>query len=219
MKLGLIADIHADVRALERTLALLDTLGAEQILCAGDLVDYGFWPDEAISLVRARGIPCVLGNHDRKLFTRTRERRKPRHSNPDAISPENRAYLRALPPSLEARYDGLRVAVYHGSLTDDTALVHPKFYRPQELTEMLETARADVLVLGHTHVPVYMETPAGVLINPGSALVQHNSDRPTSRTFGLLDTTSLEYRLFDVETGAPHALANWPWWRDGGQPQ
>ncbi|GAB4461729.1 MAG: metallophosphoesterase family protein [Anaerolineae bacterium] len=214
MKLGLIADVHADVEALRQALDRLDALGVGAVLCAGDLVDYGFWPDETISLMRARGIPCVLGNHDRRLFTRPPEKRKPRHSDPDAITPENLKYLRALPARLDRRYGGLRVAVHHGALTSDTALVHPKFSTPRALAEMIAASRANVLVLGHTHVPVHFVAPAGRLINPGSLFVHHDTGRYTSRTVGVLDTETLDYRLFDVVSGVEHPQTTWPWWKD-----
>src|SRR5262245_21424085 len=65
MRLGLIADIHADMRALETTLRCLERLEVDQIVCAGDLVGYGSEPDATVELVRALGIPCIRGNHDR----------------------------------------------------------------------------------------------------------------------------------------------------------
>ncbi len=70
MKLGLIADIHADPRALERALRHLERLGVEAVLCAGDLVGYGSSPDAVVGLMLGRGIPCVRGNHDRWLLER-----------------------------------------------------------------------------------------------------------------------------------------------------
>ena len=65
MRLGLIADVHADPRALEDALRGLDSHGVDLILCAGDLVGYGGEPDAAVDLLRDRAIPCVWGNHDR----------------------------------------------------------------------------------------------------------------------------------------------------------
>src|SRR4051812_25321170 len=54
--LGLIADIHADHRALEAALRHLDQLGVATILCAGDLVGYGTHADAVVELLRARAI-------------------------------------------------------------------------------------------------------------------------------------------------------------------
>lgn len=61
MKIGLIADIHGNLQALERVLAALDAAGVELVLCVGDLVCYGANPNEVLALVRERGIFCVTG--------------------------------------------------------------------------------------------------------------------------------------------------------------
>lgn len=215
MKLGFIADVHADVHALQRALDLLEKLGADEILCAGDLVDFGHYPDSTLNLMRARGIPCVRGNHDRKLFTRIKEKFKPRHTDPAKLAPANLDYLRALPFHLTRQYANLALAVYHASPSDDQALVHPSRCTPGEMAAILRAAEVDVLVLGHTHRPIYVETDAGIIINPGSVLTYHNRRPPgTSSTFGLLDTQTRDYRLFDVRTGAPCTDRTWPWWDD-----
>lgn len=41
VRIGLISDIHADYEGLQNALALLDRLGVDRILCAGDLVERG----------------------------------------------------------------------------------------------------------------------------------------------------------------------------------
>src|SRR3954452_1340381 len=70
MRLGLIADIHADPRALEATLRHLEALRVEEIVCAGDLVGYGAEPDAVVTMLRDRAIPCIRGNHDRWALER-----------------------------------------------------------------------------------------------------------------------------------------------------
>ncbi len=215
MKIGLIADVHADLEALERAWGLLERLGASEVLCAGDLVDLGRHADAALTYMRIRGIPTVCGNHDRKLFTRKPKKFKKRHTKPKRIAPSNLAYLRALPNSLSRQYGRLRLKVYHAVPEDDMARVHPRFYDAGQVAALLEQIQADVLVVGHTHLPVCVETSAGVVINPGSLFVESRVRRPrSSRTFGLLDTGTLAYRLFDVKTGAEHERRTWPWWKD-----
>jgi len=61
----LISDVHADVHSLDAALHHIADLGCDQIVCAGDLVDFGLFPEETISRIREREIPCVRGNHDR----------------------------------------------------------------------------------------------------------------------------------------------------------
>ena len=106
MRLGLIADIHADHRALGTALRQLDALGVETILCAGDLVGYGSHADEAVALVRARAIPCVRGNHDRWAVER-RQVIGMRGWKPADLRPETWDFLANLPPRLDLRHGRL----------------------------------------------------------------------------------------------------------------
>ena len=70
MKLGLISDIHGDAVALELAWANLTVLGADRIVCAGDLVGYGPHPDRVVAFLAEHGIDSVRGNHDRWALER-----------------------------------------------------------------------------------------------------------------------------------------------------
>ncbi|HEY5596463.1 MAG TPA: metallophosphoesterase family protein [Candidatus Bipolaricaulota bacterium] len=61
---GIISDVHANLAALEAVLARLDDEGVQEIVCCGDVVGYGPWPNECVALVRERCACCVSGNHD-----------------------------------------------------------------------------------------------------------------------------------------------------------
>ena len=66
MRLLILSDIHANIAALR---AIEKDAGAvDAIYCAGDYVDYGTDPHEAIGWVREHGAHCVMGNHDRHLL-------------------------------------------------------------------------------------------------------------------------------------------------------
>ena len=64
MKYTIISDVHANPSALERVLADAEHFGAGKVVCAGDVVGYGPDPAGAIKILRERGIPTVMGNHD-----------------------------------------------------------------------------------------------------------------------------------------------------------
>src|SRR3954453_10674131 len=72
MKLGLISDIHGDPLSLELAWSHLTVMGADRIVCAGDLVGYGPFPDRVVAFLAARGIASVRGNHDRWALERGR---------------------------------------------------------------------------------------------------------------------------------------------------
>lgn len=41
--LGFVSDVHGDVHALRDALRVLDAMGVTQIICLGDVVDYGIY--------------------------------------------------------------------------------------------------------------------------------------------------------------------------------
>jgi diadenosine tetraphosphatase ApaH/serine/threonine PP2A family protein phosphatase len=59
-----IADIHANLAALEACLASIDEAGVDEVWCLGDVVGYGPDPDACTDLVRESCTLCLAGNHD-----------------------------------------------------------------------------------------------------------------------------------------------------------
>jgi hypothetical protein len=64
MRYGVLADVHANLHALEAALAFLATEEVDAYLCAGDLVGYGPQPNECVRRVLGLPATCVAGNHD-----------------------------------------------------------------------------------------------------------------------------------------------------------
>ena len=62
MRLGLLADVHANLPALDAALGAL--ADADALICAGDLVGYGPQPNEVVARLAELGVTCVAGNHD-----------------------------------------------------------------------------------------------------------------------------------------------------------
>ncbi len=85
-RLALLSDIHADLHALQGAFRHIDALGCDGIVCAGDLVDYGLFPDETIQLLISRNIPTIRGNHDR--WAASREPGWGGSATADLLSPE-----------------------------------------------------------------------------------------------------------------------------------
>ena len=170
MLLGIITDAHADLGALRAALDRLDALGVDLIVCAGDLVDGGDQPEEVIALLREREIPCIRGNHARWALMR-HDRGEPEHEG-DAhklfLKPTTVAWLAALPTRWDATIEGVRVAVRHGTPKSDMDGIYPDA-TGSELTRWCEQAEADVLIVGHTHIPVKLHVAGGKLVvNPGA---------------------------------------------------
>ena len=208
MRLGLISDIHGDSVALELAWAHLTVLGADRIICAGDLVGYGPHPDRVVAFLRDHAIDSVRGNHDRWAV----ERSDGLPGVPSTFggrmpSAESIEVLRALPPDLLI-VDGPRVGlVVHGSPGDDLDFVNRKTHPPQRLDRYLGQTGVEWMLHGHTHRPMLCRTPHGLVINPGSVVSAPVVS--TSRTFALLDCDAMDVTFYDVESGLPVPVKPW----------
>lgn len=103
MRYAIISDIHANLEALLAVLRAIERIGADQIVCLGDIVGYFANPNECIELVRDHAAACIRGNHD-SVAAGFRE---PVDFSPTArraidwtgteLTPANRQYLADLP--------------------------------------------------------------------------------------------------------------------------
>jgi predicted phosphodiesterase len=198
MRLGLIADIHADPRALEEALRGLEAHGVDQTLCAGDLVGYGDEPDAVVAMLRDRAIPCIRGNHDRWALEK-RQVIGARGWKPAVLRDDTWEFLGALPASDQRVWAGWALAVHHGSPESDTEFVTTYKPLPASVERFWAAGEAQVLILGHTHIPMIERGPKGTLINPGSVLGVPGVQ--TSYSFGVVEAENLAFRVFDIRTG------------------
>jgi len=198
MRLGLIADIHADHRALESALKYLDELGVTTILCAGDVVGYGTHADAVVEILRARAIPCIRGNHDRWALER-RQVIGMRGWKGALFLEDTWEYLRSLSPSLHVVCDGRPIVVFHGSPASDTEYVNPYKPLPESVEQFWGQSDAKLLVVGHTHIPMVERTSRGTIINPGSILGVPGVQ--TSYSFAVIELDDLAVTWYEIRTG------------------
>ena len=218
-RIAIISDIHADLHALQDALGMIDALGCDRVVCAGDLVDYGLFPEETIALIRERKIPCVRGNHDRWA---TSSGGALSHEGQDSagvdatswdLSRAALTYLRSLPPMLRLEIDGTRFLVVHARPGSDMNGIHEDEPSSTVLDGWFEDYKADVLVVGHTHAPLVRRADSGgIVLNPGTLMREAKYapeaglvfDRAMGKfvrreselgTFGVFDTAPREFRI------------------------
>src|SRR5438445_816716 len=68
MRLAILADVHANLPALEAVLRDVDSLSPAGLWVAGDLVRYNPWPNEVLQVLRDRHAKAIRGNHDRGVL-------------------------------------------------------------------------------------------------------------------------------------------------------
>lgn len=224
-KLAILSDIHADAEALRDALSQIDEIGCELIVCAGDIVDSGRYPEETISLLRERNIPCVRGNHDRWAIGRGKRETAPGNRRgahgPGNLSKEALAFLEELPLTLDMTIEGVRVAIRHGTPKSDMEGIDPLFAMGTDARRWLWEAHAHVLVVGHTHIAFAMEVAGGgLIVNPGTLLREpvEGANAQARRydpevddyvlveieagTFGILELPSKAFRVHRASDGS-----------------
>ena len=157
MRLAILADVHANLHALEAVLPVLERERPDRWVVAGDLVGYGPQPDECVERVLALDPVCVAGNHDLIAIGRlSTDRciplaRESLEWTASAISTSTREALAALPLRAEVG----DVVVAHGSLDDPQEYVRTPEAAHAQLAQLAEShPSARVLVVGHTHRPM-----------------------------------------------------------------
>lgn len=176
MRLLIIADIHANPWALDavaRDAGLVD-----HVVFAGDAVNYGPDPRRVIAWLRDHGAIAVRGNHDHAIAFGADPRASPA-KQPLALMVRDwvhteidfgeRMWLARLPLHLTWECHGMRMAMYHATPCNpllDYRFV-PTLPEPR-VEEMVAGVDADVLVVGHTHLPFVRQCGRLSIVNPGS---------------------------------------------------
>ncbi len=180
-EITIFGDIHANLPALEATLADIKGRGLTELYCLGDLVGYGTFPNEVIDLIRQHHIPTLMGNYDQGVGQdsddcgcayRTAEakalgQRSIAWSNQHTTA-GNKAFLRQLVDQIPLQVGDLRVVLVHGSPRRINEYLYED--RPEAgIERLLDMVEADVLVCGHTHLPYHRVLASGRhIINAGS---------------------------------------------------
>jgi diadenosine tetraphosphatase ApaH/serine/threonine PP2A family protein phosphatase len=217
--LAVYGDIHANLPALEATLADMEARGLSARYCLGDLVGYGVWPNEVIAAVRDSGAPTIMGNYDlgvgagsddcgcayKDAAAEALGRRSIAWSNAHTTD-AGKAYLRGLLPAIPLRVGELRVRLVHGSPRRVNEYLYAD--RPDSsLERLLDLAEAEVLVCGHTHIPYHRILPSDRhVVNAGS--VGKPKDGDPRACYITLDAAGRDLRVefvrvpYDVERAA-----------------
>lgn len=199
----MISDIHSNLEAFEAVIANLPDY--DELLCLGDLVGYGPQPNEVIErLSQLKPAAVLMGNHDYAVATGdtagfalhaaeavewTRKK----------IAAPNREYLAELQPSAHLEKCGTRLGLFHGSPRDPlTEYVFPGLPRATA-RELIESSRAAILLLGHTHMPMLYSFEKEMLGNPGSVGQPRDGDPRASFATLIVSEGRISFEVKRVE--------------------
>lgn len=205
MRIIVFSDLHANLEALAALHSVVKPPDAALFL--GDIVGYGPDPAACLGWVRANVQHAVMGDHDHAtaaggdfssppdyldLASATREHtlRQLRQVDLD--------YLQGLAKTTTVKLGGARFMLAHASPRDplgkglDIATASENSLRNE-----LEGIDADVVLLGHTHIPAIRRIGNTCIVNPGS-LGQPRHGLP-SATFAAWEDGRLQIHHIDYD--------------------
>ena len=237
MKYLVLSDIHANLEALDASLAFAPD--CHGILILGDIVGYGADPNAVIERIRAlSGATIIRGNHDKvgagleTLESFNHLARQAIAWTAQTLTADNRAWLAALAPG-PVVIDS-QVQICHGSPFDEDVYIFDEL----DARRAVKAAQRPLCLFGHTHVPAIfrfhhdlesvgpprgarfqltLENNAKYLVNCGS--VGQPRDGDARAAFGIVDaeagTVAVLRATYDVATaqqkivnaGLPEMLA------------
>jgi len=193
MKLAILADIHANLPALQTVAAHIDAWKPDRVVVAGDVVNRGPRPLECLRFVqdkqRASGWLAVRGNHEEYVIS---------HAQPDAprSGPQFEIHrgsfwtyqrldgdvsaLEAMPfqLSLSAPDEG-EVRVTHASMLGTREGIYVRT-PDEELGRKIGQPAPALFCVGHTHIPLVRSLNGTLVVNVGAVGLPFDGDTRAS---------------------------------------
>jgi diadenosine tetraphosphatase ApaH/serine/threonine PP2A family protein phosphatase len=244
-RIAVVSDLHANLPAVQAVAEDIAGQDVHETWCLGDVVGYGGSPREVLDWVGKHAIVTVKGNHDHAVATGDVDGFNPvaaaaARNHAQTLTPPERTILDDLPlhvqrpmrrdagahpPGSESGGPSATALLVHASPDDPLReYVYPSSAR-RDLGRW--RGRADVILLGHTHVPflatvgpgptpawraegfeqaIFAEDDAPVLtiLNPGS--VGQPRDGDPRAAYAVLDLQERRIELrrvpYDVDAAA-----------------
>ncbi|MEA3334547.1 MAG: metallophosphoesterase family protein [Chloroflexota bacterium] len=193
MKLAVLSDIHANLRALERVLEDIDCWKPDAVVVAGDVVNRGPQPLACLQLILERqardGWHLVRGNHEDYVIAQSKPdspRSGPlgeifrsslwtyRQLNCDVQALEAMPFQQSLPTP-----NGHEVRITHASTRGNRDGIYPTT-DDISLRKQIGRPVVPLFVVGHTHWPLVRQVDETLVVNVGAAGLPFDGDQRVS---------------------------------------
>ncbi len=210
VKIAVVSDVHANLHALQKVFADAEKRGADVFVNAGDSIGFGACPNEVIELLCTKNALSILGNYDLEVLEGKSDARGEKKLAfkfaKKELSKSCEFYLSSLPRELRLDVAGKKLLVTHGS--PESIEEHIYSDTPMKrLNSLANTAKADVVIVGHSHEQFKMETNGTCFVNPGS--VGRPNDGNPQAGYALLSFDPFRVELIRLDynvTGASDTL-------------
>ena len=194
MRYAIITDVHANVFALKAVLKEIDELNVDKIICLGDIVGGGAYPDETVQLIKKRkDILCVKGNHDMfatldlKKLPPVDSRIKMFAWQQKVLTKSAKAFLESLPLVLTFEDCGKKIVAFHYP-KNERGRFKDLIYLPSddEVRQLFKGLDGDIFLFGHEHTGSLTELDGKYYLNFGTL---GNMLEKDSAHYGILDVS------------------------------
>jgi putative phosphoesterase len=197
VKYAIFSDVHANLHALNRVLEDIEQRHVDRVICLGDLVGYGAFPNQVVDKIRESCDVVIAGNHDHAAVGLTDISFFNEYAHRaviwtrEKLSIDNIKWLQTRPFS---------------KVMEDIQFVHASPLEPKlwsyifskdDAQRAMEKAEAGTVFVGHTHVPFDYPTRNGRIINVGSAGQPRDGD--PRACYAIFDSDTGERQLIRVE--------------------
>ncbi|NOR78301.1 MAG: YfcE family phosphodiesterase [Methanophagales archaeon] len=218
-KIAIIADVHANLHALNTVMDDARGRGVELFLNAGDFLGYGAFPDEVVQKLSSENVLSIIGNYDLKVLRKEKKKKGGKIKKQKQISfdfaGENLSetsirFLCSLDREMRIRIGDKSLLMVHGSPESEEEPLTPSTSE-ERLSELASVAGADIVIIGHSHRQFKREVDGVTFINPGSVGRPDDGDRRAN--YAILNTNSFYVDFikldYDVEGAADSIRASW----------
>jgi protein phosphatase len=196
LKIVIVSDIHGNFDALS---ALRESY--DELWVLGDLVNYGPEPAQVVDDIKSKATLVVRGNHDNSIgFNQDPRCSLPyiemaeatRRFTDSVLDSSQKDFLRSLPVHERTTRRETRFYLCH-AVPSDPLFGYCEAESERWATE-IEDLSADILLVGHTHVPFVRSVGRCVVVNPGS-LGQPKTESPEAR-YAVWDDGKIELKSY-----------------------
>jgi len=188
VKVGIVSDIHSNVRGLTDALEVMGPI--EELLCLGDSIYEYQFSNEVVALLQARQAHIIQGNHEEVFYSAAGSRARER----EWIDPSLLGFLADQPARRRVTLGGKRFFLLHSTPWDPRGeYVYPHSTRLEQFAD----ADADYVLYGHTHAQLVRRIKHTTVINPGSAGDARDSRNDRQLSCAVVDTETDEVRIID----------------------
>lgn len=218
MKLLILSDVHGNVDALRAIWK--EEQDSDKIYCAGDLTDYGAFPEEVIRWMREHHAEVVCGNHDLHtihIYEKTcwqsvgDKEFKWVHHGCGRLGEEEINYLKNLPDILCFEADGVEYVMTHQFDSEYGVIENmdqfERFWEEARGTKG-KMGRARRIIFGHTHRHcIHILGDSVCWLNPGSVSYRRPDDPCKEAQYIVIDNGKMYLKGVSYDRSRSFAVA------------